>query len=37
MNQGTEQSPSPVSTDGHINTSENASDLLVLLYFFRVF
>lgn len=37
MNQETEQSPSPVSTDGHINTSENASDLLVLLYIFRFF
>lgn len=27
----TEQSPSSVSTDGDINTSENASHLLVLL------
>lgn len=29
----TEQSPSSVSIDGDINTSENASHLLALLFF----
>lgn len=27
----------PISTDGDRNTSENVSDLLILLFFFSVF
>lgn len=37
MKQETEQSPSPINSDGDRYTSENTSDLLVLPFFLFVY